>query len=130
LLAGFVVFLPKMNAFGEAGLCSFVMVCAGSVPVVFPVFMAFPILLPEVVPGGTLIILPGGSVPVLLFPGWCLSVGSNNLTPYMSLTVVGGAPARSLTICRQTVDVHPNSGCKLPFHGQLVSFLPTIVTIK
>jgi len=68
-LLGFVALGDKPSTFGEAGLCSLVMVCSGSVPVIFPGFVAFPILLPEVVPGGTLNILPGGSVPVLLFPG-------------------------------------------------------------
>jgi hypothetical protein len=62
LLLGFVALCAKLNTFGEAGLCSLVTVNAGRVPVLLPVEgSAF------VVPGGTLIMLPGGSgVPVLL----------------------------------------------------------------
>jgi hypothetical protein len=55
----FVVF--PANMFGGAGLCSFVMFNPGSVPVLLP-----PAGGAFVVPGRTLIMLPGGSVPVLL----------------------------------------------------------------
>jgi len=57
LLLVFVPFPAKVNTFG------------GSVPVIFPGFVVFLILLLEVFPGGTLNILPGGNVPVLL-PGF------------------------------------------------------------
>jgi hypothetical protein len=57
----FVALPAKLSIFGEAGLCSLAMLRVGDVPVVL---LEFPI-----VPGGTLIMLPGGSVPVLLFPG-------------------------------------------------------------
>jgi hypothetical protein len=54
-----VAFPAKLNPFGEAGLCSFVMVKVGNVPVLLPTGAA------PVVPGGTLIMLPGVKVILL-----------------------------------------------------------------
>jgi len=51
LLLGFVALGDKLTTFGEAGLCTLVIVKAGSVLVLLPG--------PLVVPGGTLNILPG-----------------------------------------------------------------------
>jgi hypothetical protein len=67
LLPVFAALTAELNTFGEAKLCSFVILRAGGIPVLFLGFVALPI-----VSGGTLIILPGGSVPMLLVPGRAL----------------------------------------------------------
>jgi len=57
LLVGFVAFPSEFNTFGEV-------LRVGSVPLLLLGFVALPI-----VPGGTLIMLPGGIVPVPLPEG-------------------------------------------------------------
>jgi hypothetical protein len=85
LLLGFVTFPAKLNTFGEEGLCSLVMVCEDSVPVVLPEVGAAVIL-----PGRTLIMLPRGNALVLLFPGGITFVGGDGKDgPLVILNDVG-----------------------------------------
>ncbi len=66
LLLGFVAFLAELNTFGEAGLCSLVMVNAGGASV----------LLPE---GGTLVV-PGVGEELIFFVSSSSSPNLSNKT--------------------------------------------------
>jgi hypothetical protein len=104
LLLGPVEFPAKLNTFGEAGLCSLIIVNGGNVPVLFLVGCDL------VVPGGTLNMLPGGSV--IVFPGFVafpvllpkirgtlvVPVGSLNIPTTGGPTLVGGLKRRSTTL--------------------------------
>jgi len=84
LLVGFVAFPAKLSKFGEAGLCSFVMVNVGSVPLLLFPGNAL------VVPGGPLIMLPGGNVLVLVFPdGRTFVGGDGKVGPLVTANDVG-----------------------------------------
>ena len=101
LLLGFVALPAKLSIFGDAGLCSLVIVSAGSAPVLLPVGCVL------VVPGGTLNILPGGSALVLLFPGSAFVVFLMGL----NMLVFPGVPV-----------LLPEGGSTVPKEGGFVEF--------
>jgi hypothetical protein len=116
-LLGFVAFPAKPNTFGGTGLCSLVIVNAGSVPVLFPVGCAL------VVPGGTLKVrlFGGGKLPNLLgnpLPGNCLTV--------LLLGVEGVFPRDGGLPVRPRVPVLLLGGSTVPNEGGFVEFPPGV----